>query len=90
MGSMATVLKSKRGSNHAPDGLRPHGEPNGLIPAPIERRDDTGPHSLKHHTRNLLRPDPPQARPPTSERLFKFMRRDRIESYDTANSTVLP
>ena len=68
------LLKAKRRSNHAPDGLRPHGEPDGLIPAPIDRRDDTGPHSLKHHTRNLLRPDPSQGRLPTAERLGELLR----------------
>jgi hypothetical protein len=44
-------LRTDRWSKHSPDGLRPHREPDGLIPAPIDR-DDTGPHSLEHHTGN--------------------------------------
>jgi hypothetical protein len=82
------LLKSKRRSKHSPDGLRPHGEPDGLIPAPIDR-DDTGPHSLKHHTGNLLRPDPSQARLPTSERVGELLRCDRAKADDAAHATVL-
>src|SRR3954447_7739639 len=82
------LLKSKRRSNHAPDGLRPHGEPDGLIPALIDRRDDTGPHSLKHHTGNLLRPDPSQGRLPAAERLCELLQGDRVEADDAANATV--
>src|SRR4051812_35014957 len=82
------LLKSKRRPNHALDGLRPHGEPDGLIPAPIERRDDTGPHSFKHHTRNLLRCDPFPGRLPTAERLGELLQGDRVEADDAANATV--
>src|SRR4051794_40169167 len=84
------LLKSKRRSNHAPDGLRPDGEPDGSVSARTHLRDDTGPHSLKHHTRNLLRPDPPQDRMPTAELRGELLRCDRAKGSDAANLTVIP
>jgi hypothetical protein len=82
------LLKSKRRSNHAPDGLRPHREPGAQIPAPIHLRDDAGPNGFQNHTRDLLRPDPSQARLPTSERLGELLQGDRVEADDAANATV--
>ena len=82
------LQKPKRRSNHAPDDLRPYGEPDGRYSAPIHLRDDTGPHSRINLIRNLLWPDPSQGRLPTAERFDELLRRDRAKGSDAANLTV--